>query len=288
MVRRTRHDDWCCSEPWSSIPSAIHDVRLVVSDMDGTLLDGDGNVPAGFWPLLERMRARGITFVPASGRQYATLARMFPGAPAGATFIAENGSLVVRDGAVFSATCMDEPTVTHVIHAVRHARETANSLGLVVCGRRSAYIERRDAGFIREAETYYAELTTVEDLTTVTDDILKLAIYDSTDVEASARSIVAPLASSHQMAVSGKQWIDIMAPGTNKGRAVQELQRTLGVTAAQTVVFGDFLNDLEMFDRADLSFAMDNAHPVLLSRARYIAPTNKEHGVVTALSHLLN
>ncbi len=38
------------------------DVRLVVVDMDGTLLDGDGRIPDGLWPLLERMhpRRRGV------------------------------------------------------------------------------------------------------------------------------------------------------------------------------------------------------------------------------------
>ncbi|MFD1210499.1 HAD family hydrolase [Arthrobacter sp. GCM10027362] len=273
---------------WSSIPRTSHDVRLVVSDMDGTLLAGDGAVPATFWPLLERMSARGITFVPASGRQYATLARMFAQAPAGIPFIAENGSLVVRDGAVLSAICLDAPTVRDVIHKVRHATESTRDLGLVVCGRRSAYIERRDTEFIAEAEHYYARLTAVEDLATVTDDVLKLAIYDFADAESSAKSIFAPLAASHQMAVSGRHWIDIMAPGATKGRAVQELQQALGVTAAQTAVFGDYLNDLEMLDHADLSFAMGNAHPLVRSRARYLAPTNEEHGVVTALSHLLS
>lgn len=276
------------AQPWSSIPRTDHDIKLVVSDMDGTLLDVDGNVPAGFWPLLEQMRMRGITFVPASGRQYATLARMFPGAPTGATFIAENGTFVVRDDAVLSATYLDKPTVTNVIRTVRHATAHTHDLGLVVSGRLSAYIERRDPAFTDEAEKYYARLTLVDDLVVATNDVLKLAIYDFNDVESTARSIFAPLATSHQMAVSGKHWVDIMAAGANKGRAVQELQRALGVTAAQTVVFGDFLNDLEMLNHADLSFAMDNAHPTVRSRARYIAPTNEDHGVVTALSHLLN
>ncbi|MCG2623924.1 Cof-type HAD-IIB family hydrolase [Arthrobacter sp. I2-34] len=273
---------------WSSIPRTSHDVRLVVSDLDGTLLAGDGAVPATFWPLLERMNARGITFVPASGRQYATLARMFAQAPAGTPFIAENGTLVVRDGDVLCATCIDVPTVKDVIHKVRDATEPARDLGLVVCGRRSAYIERRDTEFITEAERYYAQLTAVGDLTTVTDDVLKLAIYDLAGVESTTRSIFAPLEASHQIAVSGKHWIDIMPQGANKGRAVQQLQQALGVTAAQTAVFGDYLNDLEMLDHADLSFAMGNAHPLVRSRARYIAPTNEEHGVVTALSHLLS
>ena len=47
----------------------------------------------------------------------------------------------------------------------------------------------------------------------------------------------------------------------------------------QTAVFGDYLNDLELYDRAELSFAMANAHPRVLARARYIAPANDEGGV---------
>jgi hydroxymethylpyrimidine pyrophosphatase-like HAD family hydrolase len=53
------------------------------------------------------------------------------------------------------------------------------------------------------------------------------------------------------------------------------------------MVFGDFLNDLEMMGAADYSFAMDNAHPLLRERARYIAPPNSENGVVRTISSVL-
>ncbi len=52
-------------------------------------------------------------------------------------------------------------------------------------------------------------------------------------------------------------------------------------------MFGDYLNDLDMLGRAGLSFAMANAHPDLLARARFIAPPNTEGGVVTTLHRLL-
>ena len=50
------------------------DPRLVVTDMDGTLLDGDGEVPDGLWEVLGQLEARGIAFAPASGRQLASRA----------------------------------------------------------------------------------------------------------------------------------------------------------------------------------------------------------------------
>ena len=71
------------------------DVRLVVVDMDGTLLDGHGRIPAGLWPLLGVMRERGIVFAPASGRQYATLATMFADAP-GALLDAVRGAAAAK------------------------------------------------------------------------------------------------------------------------------------------------------------------------------------------------
>ena len=49
------------------------DIRLVVADMDGTLLDERSRIPDGFWPMLARLKRRGVEFVPASGRQYACL-----------------------------------------------------------------------------------------------------------------------------------------------------------------------------------------------------------------------
>jgi hydroxymethylpyrimidine pyrophosphatase-like HAD family hydrolase len=87
--------------------------------------------------------------------------------------------------------------------------------------------------------------------------------------------------------VSGEHWVDVMNPATNKGAGIRSIQRALGITPAQTMVFGDFLNDLEMMDAADYSFAMHNAHPVLRERARYVAPPNTENGVVRTISSVL-
>jgi hydroxymethylpyrimidine pyrophosphatase-like HAD family hydrolase len=87
--------------------------------------------------------------------------------------------------------------------------------------------------------------------------------------------------------VSGEHWLDITTETANKGSAIRRLQDAIGVTASQTMVFGDYLNDLEMMDTADYSFAMDNAHPLLRSRARFVAPSNADNGVVRTISAVL-
>ena len=90
------------------------------------------------------------------------------------------------------------------------------------------------------------------------------------------------------VAVSGRCWVDMMVPGRDKGHAVRELQERLGVTPAQTAVFGDFLNDLQMMSAGEMSFAMANAHEDIKAASNYLAPSNTDSGVVVTLDRLLD
>ena len=268
------------------MPLAAPDIRLIAVDMDGTLLDGNGRIPGAIWPLLDQLRTRGIRFVPSSGRQLATLRRSFPDAD-DMVFIAENGGFVVRGEEEISSEAMDAGFTASVIRRLRSLGADGFDLGVVVCGKRSAYIERTDAAFHTEAERYYARLEVTDDLLAVDDQVLKLAVYDFGEAEKVTAPHLADLRATHQVVVSGHHWIDVMNQGVNKGVALRQVQAALGITAAQTMAFGDYLNDLELLDAADHSFAMANAHPDVLARARFRAPSNVEEGVITTIRALL-
>ncbi|MEU6322394.1 Cof-type HAD-IIB family hydrolase [Streptomyces sp. NPDC047009] len=277
-----------CLPTAPELPSGPVDIRLVVTDMDGTLLDSTGGIPGGLWPLLTELRRRGVLFSPASGRQYATLARQFAEAADGMVFVAENGTYVVRDGVELSSDPLDAAVAARIVGTTRRLAADGVDVGAVLCGKKSAYVERSDEAFVAEASKYYTLLRTVEDLTTVDDQFLKVALYDFGPVERTTAPALAPFTSTHQVVVSGEHWVDVMNPTANKGAALRMLQRELGITPAQTVVFGDYLNDLEMLDAADWSFAMTNAHPDVLRRARYMAPSNTELGVLRTIARLLH
>ncbi|MEV6741148.1 Cof-type HAD-IIB family hydrolase [Streptomyces sp. NPDC051104] len=270
------------------LPSDPVDIRLVVTDMDGTLLDGSGRVPDGLWPLLAELRRRGVLFSPASGRQYATLARQFADADDGMVFVAENGTYVVRDGVELSSDPLDPAVAARVIGTTRRLAADGVDVGAVLCGKNSAYVERRDDAFMAEASRYYALLKPVDDLTTVEDEFLKVALFDFGPVEGTTAPALEPLTATHQVVVSGEHWVDIMNRTANKGAALLRLQRDLGITPAQTLAFGDYLNDLEMLDAAEWSFAMTNAHPDVVRRARYLAPPNTENGVLRTITRLMH
>jgi Cof subfamily protein (haloacid dehalogenase superfamily) len=269
------------------MPYPSPDLRLIAVDMDGTLLDGDGRIPDALWPLLDRLHARGIRFAPASGRQLATLQRAFAEHLDHMVFIAENGAYVVEGDAEISSDAMDAAFTASLVARLRALAAAGGDLGVVVCGKRSAYIERADAAFLAEAEKYYAHLQVVDDLLEVDDQILKVAIFDFADAAATAPALE-DLRATHQVVVSGEHWIDVMNLGVNKGVALRRLQAATGITHEQTAVFGDYLNDLEMMDAAALSFAMANAHPDIAARARFRAPSNLDHGVITTIEKLLD
>jgi len=268
------------------IPDDV-DLRLVAVDMDGTLLDDAGRVPASLWPLLEVMRARGVAFVPASGRQYATLRGTFARAAEGMPFIAENGTYVVRDGIEISSATLVPGVVRALLADLSAPAGRGADLGVVVCGKERAYVERGDEPFLVEVRKYYVEHEIVPELTAIADDVIKIAVFDFGDAEHDVVPALEHVRETHQVVVSGEHWVDVMAAGANKGAALRALQSALGVTPAQTAAFGDYLNDLEMLRAADLSFAMANAHPEIKRAARFEAPSYTDEGVITVLRRLL-
>uniref|UniRef100_UPI003D8B115E Cof-type HAD-IIB family hydrolase n=1 Tax=Gordonia sp. B7-2 TaxID=3420932 RepID=UPI003D8B115E len=263
------------------IPPVPDDVRLIVSDMDGTLLDESKGIPESLWPLLDELGRRGIVFSPASGRQAATLLHQLGHAVPGLVVIAENGSVVARDGEKLRVTRLQPRVATTVLGRARDLTDSgAADLGVVLCGPDTAFVDRSDDAFLEQVVPYYYAHEVVDDLREVRTELVKVAIYDFGGIEKVTAPTLMALDGAMEVVVSGQHWLDVMAPGVDKSVAVTAVQEKLGITPAQTMVFGDYLNDLAMLDCADWSYAMANAHPRILAQARYVAPSNADNGVV--------
>ncbi|KQB85978.1 Cof-type HAD-IIB family hydrolase [Corynebacterium lowii] len=257
--------------------------RLVAVDMDGTFLDGQGNIPAAFWDLYPRLREAEIIFVPASGRQLATLRDLFQPLSPHLHFIAENGTVVAQGEQVLSTTPMSADSVHSIIDAVK---TSPSPMDLVICKPQVGYVDHPDAA--AEVGKYYHSVKTAEDLHSVVDDsVIKVAIYSERDAESYGAPRIREAAPQEHTVISGAHWIDVMSPQANKGRALAQLCETLGISPQNSLAFGDYLNDLELLQQAGTSYAMSNAHPLLKEQADHIAPPNTEAGVITVLESLL-
>ncbi|MFJ5149313.1 HAD hydrolase family protein, partial [Glutamicibacter sp. NPDC088455] len=194
-----------------------------------------------------------------------------------------NGTVVMHGENEIYSNIIDPPSVAAVIQAVRG--QAALDAGLVLCGRRTAYVERADERFANAVAPYYRAVQVVDDLAQVEDEIIKMAVNVGTGaVQAMAAALQVPL----QVVISGSHWVDAMNHGVHKGLALAALQDKLGISADETAVFGDYPNDLEMIKAATYSFAMANAHPVVAEAANFTAPSNLEHGVLQVLGAYLD
>lgn len=265
----------------------MSEIRLIACDLDGTLLDESKALPGDFAHTLAQLTARGVVFCPASGRQYHSILALFPEMAATMPVIAENGALVMMGERELGSSCISVDDVPRLVATWRGLVGRGLGIGAVMCGKRSAYVERRGAGFIDEVAKYYPRLELVDDLAAVADDVLKLALCVEGSAEREIYPHFAALGPSLKAVVSGERWVDVMAAGVNKGRGLQQLQAALGIDRAQTMAFGDFVNDLEMLDAAAHSYAMKNAHPAVVARARFRAPCNTENGVQRVIHGLL-
>ncbi len=265
----------------------IPDIRLIACDMDGTLLDGDDAIHNDFWPLIETLHARGIVFCPASGRQYHSLLDLFLPIADELIFIAENGAYVVQKGLELSSETLPLDAARHLIQLSRTLKLADQGIHAVLGGKRAAYVEAGDERFAAYVTQFSSRCQRVNDLCLVDDEILKLAFFTPESSEKTAYPVFKHLCDTYKIVVSGEHWLDLMAPTANKGAGLRHVQEKLNITPDQTMVFGDFLNDLEMMDQATYSFAMNNAHPKLKERARFLSPENTQNGVVRTIKSVL-
>lgn len=263
----------------------LENIKLIVSDMDGTLLRSNHELSPAFETLHQQLSARNIQFVPASGRQFFSITRYFENTKEDMAIIAENGTYVTYKGKEIFVDELDREVVQQIILESRQI-EGAN---LVLAGKNAAYVESKDEDFLAFFQNFYAKNIIVEDLLAIEDEqFIKIAIQH-------------PGGSAHHLypcfkkfenkglnvVISGEVWMDIMNNGTHKGKALNELQQQLGISVEETMVFGDYMNDIEMLKLAKYSFAMKNAHPSVKEVARYEAPSNDEDGVLQIIKQLL-
>lgn|SRR5690606_2243977 len=257
-------------------------VKLIVTDVDGTLLNSSHWLNPKFFDVFEQLHSAGITFVVASGRQYQNLREVFEPIEDRVYFAAENGSYVLfQEKEILSRTI--NPSEIHQLVTIGR---TIPSAHLVLCGKKSAYIESTTPQFVQHLSTYFAEFQVVDDLLQVNDEILKFTVCDLTGSEANSYPSYKHLSEKFQVKVSADTWLDISDKRAHKGNAISFLQQKYNISKEQTMVFGDYLNDLEMMDQAYFSYAMANGHPLLKSKARFIAKNNNEDGVLDVLERL--
>ena len=255
-------------------------IKLIASDMDGTLLDENGRLPKDFISIFQKLRDKKVKFVVASGRPYATLYENFKPISDDLYYICDNGAYVVENGKVLNISIMDKSKVNNVIKAC----ENIPNIELLLCGTKGAYHLPLSSKAEKEVNKYYINKIEVNNLYDIDDDIFKITICDLGHASDNSHPILhTKFKDDFMVVVSGEIWVDMMNLGVNKGSALETIQKADNISYDETMVFGDFYNDVEMLSKAYYSFVMENANDDLKKHGNFIAKKNTENGVIEAI-----
>lgn len=259
-------------------------IKLVVTDMDGTLLNANHEVSPRFFEQFKKLQTQNIHFVAASGRQYHSIVDKLEPIKNQISIIAENGGMLQHDNTVKALLKLSDADVERCIKTIRSIENTH----IVLCGSQSAYIESDNSDFISRLKEYYTAVKTVEDLTKFkSDEFLKIAVFHFESSENCVYPHVKHLEGDFKVTVSGQNWVDISHLESNKGYALRILLDKTGFRSDEILVFGDYNNDIDMMKLSKYTVAMKNAHPNVKKIAKYETKSNNDEGVEEVIEDVL-
>ncbi len=250
-------------------------VKLIATDMDGTLLNANHQVSKLFFEQFESLKKHGIIFVAASGRPYYSIIEKLNTIKDDIVVIGENGAITIQKDEELLFTPL---TVVQLASIISHTSKL-EGITPILCAREAAYITKESEWIIDTLKEFYTNIITVDNLNEVKQDIIKVAIFHPESTEKYIYPKVKALEDEMTVKVSGQQWLDFSHPLANKGHALSQLQKRFNIKPEETLAFGDFNNDIEMLEKAHFSFAMENAHANVKKVANFETKSNLNQGV---------
>ncbi|WP_394746669.1 HAD family hydrolase [Spongiimicrobium salis] len=261
----------------------LSQIKMVVTDMDGTLLNSQHEVSHRFYELFYELQKRNIIFVAASGRQYNSMADKLAEIKDDIVIVSENGAYVKRREEVLLTTPLGYEDILPILGIVNNTPGAHAAL----CCKHNAYVSGESDAFLGMLRQYYSNFDVVDLMQPVDEEVLKVAIYHFESSEKYIFPAMQHLSDTLKVKVSGPNWVDVSSRDAHKGHAIEKLMKEYQIQPHELLVFGDYNNDLEMLSLADYSFAMENAHPNVLKVANYTTLSNDQNGVEHILEKML-
>lgn len=260
-------------------------IKLIASDIDGTLVtDGTDKVNSEIFEVVLKLKEKGIQFAAASGRQWVSIERLFEPVKERIFYLSDNGAYVGCHGRNLFLNTIDRELALEMVEDIKREPE----LEVMLSGPDVVYMDTKDREFMDWIiDGYKFQVKLVEDVRKVDDRFIKVSAYKKHGVQEATEEIRKKYENRMKVTISGDMWMDCMALGVCKGKAIEVLQKGLDIKPEETMAFGDQLNDMEMLGRAYYSFAVGNARPEVKAAARFQADTNRNDGVLKVLKMLL-
>lgn len=260
-------------------------IRLIVTDLDGSLLDGRGQLPADFAEVFGKMRAAGVEFAVASGRYYRSVAATFAPWFSDMCAVTDNGACVAVRGEVAAQRFL--PREKYL--ALLAATEDLPDVERLTCAEDGMYYARLSGRPEFAGHDAFLSAEGKKRPLGEAERVLKVAFSDLRGPRNNTLPRIRDFLErgGYAYAVSSARAIDVMDGGCDKGEGIAVLQQRLGIAPEECAAFGDHENDVSMFARVKYSFAMANSSEEIKSRARAVCPAHTEGGVTRTILKIL-
>ena len=273
-------------------------IRFVATDIDGTLIkDSTPDLYKEMKEMIRTLTAKGIYFAATSGRGYYSLRQVFGDVADDIIYIAANGAVILYKGKILDVKKIPEDFFRGIIKECRkyktNSKESGISGELKNCELSAStaemnYLETRNQEYIDLMQYGYRNrFTLTDDLLEEMRPYVKISLYRKEGIAPVAEHIFPEWEDAVKVTKAGKEWIDFMAKGVDKGNALRFVQEAFHISSEETIAFGDNENDVGMMKAAGRSFAVPNAVASVKEASTDSCPGWQEKGVYQVLLELM-
>jgi Cof subfamily protein (haloacid dehalogenase superfamily) len=267
----------------SKIGNGAQRVRVVIADVDGTLVTQEKVLTKRAAEAVMRLHEAGIQFSVTSGRPPLGMAMLIDPLKLNQPLAAFNGGVLIQPDltTVVDQNFLPAGVPEKVIEAIE-----SHGLDVWVYTDREWCVRDANAAHVaREQWTVKFAPTVVKTFAGLLGRVAKIVgVGDDYDLVAKCEKDVQQAGGAHISAArSQPYYLDVTHPQANKGQVVLAISRLLNVPVGEIATIGDMPNDVLMFEKSGVSIAMGNASPEVQASATYVTSTNEEEGFAKAI-----
>ncbi len=263
-----------------------HPVRLVIADVDGTLVTQDKVLTPRAIEAVKKLHDAGILFGVTSGRPPKGMKMLIEPLQLAEPLAGFNGGVVVK------------PDLTPIFKELLPPEVASQALQLVLKHQLDVFlysdldwfVRNKNAPHVaREAWTVQFSPTVVDSFDSLLDRVVKIVgVGDDLDAVARCEKDMQEWSAGRVSAArSQPYYLDITHPKANKGEVVKLFSKYCDIPPDEIATIGDMPNDVLMFKKSGISIAMGNASPEVQKQATFVTASNQEEGFAKAMERLL-
>jgi Cof subfamily protein (haloacid dehalogenase superfamily) len=271
----------------------LRNIKLVVSDLDGTLLSDDGTIGEQSKELIKELRNYGVHFSFATGRLYSAVKNFANELEIDNPIISLDGSYIVdypTNETIFESFVKERYVKKAIMFAENYL------LQIALCHADAIYYTDSNSVIPQMLDKFGAKYQAVDSYENYMHNTLEI-VYSS-DLRESVKYVRGRFEFPFAIGCStsyfrshtheGLYYLEIRKAGSNKGKGLKRLLKHMKIKPQEAVAMGDWYNDISMFELNTMKVAVANSVPEIIRMADYVTKkTNNEDGVASFLKMLL-